>query len=129
MSPEPNEIRAGYFAGRHILVVEDDLLLGTELRRGLEAQGAEVIGPLATVEQALQYIQGCADLDGVVLDVRLGNEQSYPIADVLVDRRVPFLFATAYPDWVIPLAYVGIARLRKPVDPAEVADILFNAMC
>ncbi len=34
-----------------------------------------------------------------------------------------------YPDWAIPSAYAGIARLRKPVDAGEVADILFNVMC
>ncbi len=129
MSPEPPQAHAGHLAGRQILVVEDDLLLGNELRRGLEAQGAQVIGPVASVDQALHHVQSCAGLDGVVLDVRLGSEQSYPVADLLIERRVPFLFATAYPDWAIPSAYAGIARLRKPVDAGEVADILFNVMC
>ena len=60
-----------------------------------------MIGPALTVDQALQYIDSCPDLDGVVLDVRLGEEMSYPVADVLVERHVPFLFATAFPDWAI----------------------------
>jgi DNA-binding response OmpR family regulator len=128
MPHDPPAAYAGHLAGRRILVVEDNRLMAEELQHGLEDQGADVVGLAFTVDQALHYIDRHPYLDAVVLDVRLGEELSYPVADLLVERRVPFLFATAFPDWAIPSAYAGIARMRKPVDAAEVADVLVNAM-
>ena len=119
---------ADYLTGRHILVVEDDPLIAHDLCDYLQTYGAQVIGPAVSVDQALHYVEACPHLDGVVLDVQLGEELSYPVADVLVERQVPFLFATAFPSWVIPSAYAGVARLRKPVDPVEVTDVLLNVM-
>ena len=105
------------------------MVLGNDLRHGLEDRGAQVIGLAASVDQALHYVHLRPDLEGAVLDIRLGNQLCYPVANVLLERGIPFLFATGYESWTIPRAYVGIARLRKPLHPDEIADVLFNVMC
>lgn len=128
MPHDPPAAYAGHLVGRRILVVENDRLMAEELQHGLAEQGAHVVGLAFTVDQALHYIDRHPYLDAVVLDVRLGEELSFPVADLLVERRVPFLFATAFPDWAIPSTYAGIARMRKPVNAAKVADVLVNAL-
>jgi DNA-binding response OmpR family regulator len=78
-----------------VLIVEDEPLIAMLVQEWLEELGCKVIGPAASVSGALELIAG-AELEGAVLDVSLGKEESFPIADELRKRRVPFVFATGY---------------------------------
>src|SRR3954451_11745837 len=61
--------------GRHLLVVEDEYLIAADLTASLESLGAEVIGPAASIEEALSLLEINSDrLDGAVLDINLRNE-------------------------------------------------------
>jgi len=110
--------------GRHILVVEDEYLLAADLAQTLEELGAVVVGPAATVERALALVEAEDRLDGAVLDLNLGGERAYPVADALVARGVPFVFVTGYDDGVVPAAHVQAPRCEKPFDPAVLARTL-----
>ncbi|MFO1081351.1 MAG: response regulator [Reyranellaceae bacterium] len=111
--------------GRRLLVVEDDYIIAIELARSLEELGAEVLGPVGTVRAALGLVAKNRErLDGAVLDVNLGSELAYPIADALAERAIPFVFATGYDEFVIPAAYAGAPRCEKPVDNAALARVL-----
>jgi hypothetical protein len=85
-----------------------------------------VVGPVASVNGALDLIAETERLDGAVLDVNLQGEMAYPIADALVARGVPFVFATGYDEASIPPRYAHIRRCEKPVDPAKIAKALFG---
>lgn len=78
-----------------ILVVEDDFLVATLLVEILESVGWQVVGPVAHLATALDAaaIEG---FDVAVLDVDLGGQTVYPVAEVLDARRVPFVFVTAH---------------------------------
>jgi len=102
---------------RRVLVVEDDYLIASSLAGTLETHGAEVIGPAASVQEALQLMAGEARLDAAVLDVNLAGDRVYRVADALLARDVPFAFATGYDAWIIPDVYAGVPRMEKPVDP------------
>jgi CheY-like chemotaxis protein len=81
-------------SGRRILVVEDEYLIANQLKRWLQDAGAEVIGPVPSVERALDLIEDHR-LDAAVLDINLGNgDTSFPVADRLELLKVPYLFAT-----------------------------------
>src|SRR5438270_8852311 len=83
--------------GRRVLVVEDEYLIAADIAASLEALGAEVAGPAASVAEALTFLERDGDrLDGAVLDVNLGKERVYPLADVLRSRGIPFVFTTGY---------------------------------
>ncbi|GJE45737.1 response regulator [Methylobacterium soli] len=112
--------------GRRILLVEDEYFLADDLRRLFEASGAEVIGPVARLQEALDLVTGTARIDGAVLDINLWDEMAYPVADALHDRNVPFVFATGYDKGVIPRRYEAVRRCEKPVEPIEVARALFG---
>ena len=103
------------YKGRRVLVVEDEYVLAEDLREGLEHQGAEVMGPVATVADALELLRMEPAPHVAILDINLGGEMVYPVADALRARGIPFIFATGYEPWSIPQAYADVPRAEKPV--------------
>jgi CheY-like chemotaxis protein len=114
----------GTLAECRILVVEDEFMLADDLRNELERAGAVVLGPVPDFKGALALLAGQAHLDGAVLDINLGGETSYPVADELLRREVPFLFTTGYDRLAIPERYQHITRCQKPVRVAVVLDAI-----
>ena len=118
--------RCDAFRGLSVLVVEDEFLVADELGRELESHGARVVGPVATVADALAAVADEAPLDAAVLDVNLGGTPVFPVADALVARGVPFVFLTGYDRWALPSDYAGIASCEKPANLPDVAKALFG---
>lgn len=117
-SDEP--VRAGGdLNGLKILVVEDDFIVAFDMQMMLEEQGARVLGPAATLMQARALV---ADETPhlAVLDVNLSGEFVFPLAEELLARGVPLVFATAYADdeRLFPATARDIPRLAKPVLPS-----------
>ena len=113
--------------GRCLLVVEDEYLIAADLTASLESLGVEVIGPAASVEEALSLVDNNSDrLDGALLDINLRNERVYPVADVLTARGVPFVFTTGYDPVAMPAAYACAPRCEKPVDKTQLVRWLSN---
>lgn len=81
--------------GLRILVVEDEALVAIMVADILEAQGATVVGPAASIRKAETLI-GDRALDLAVLDVNLGGQSIAPIATLLVKQGTPIVFATGY---------------------------------
>ena len=101
--------------GRRVLVVEDDYLLAQDLREQLMSWGAEMMGPVASVTEALALVEAGPAPDMAMLDIGLGDEMVYPVAEALRTRGIPFVFATAYDAWVIPDAFAGVPVAQKPI--------------
>jgi CheY-like chemotaxis protein len=112
--------------GRRILVVEDEYMMAQDLQSDLEDAGAEVVGPVPSVEAALTALEKENMLDGAVLDVNLRGEKAYLVADALRDRRIPFVLATGYEPWALPDAYRDVPRCEKPVDLRHLIHGLFG---
>ena len=112
-------------AGRRVLLVEDDFFVVEDMRLEFEAIGASVIGPAATVDDALRLVAATDQLDAAVLDVNLRGAMVYPVADALTARGVPFVFATGYDSTVIPPRFAGVKRCAKPVQFARMMRTLF----
>lgn len=111
------------FAGRRVLVVEDEMLVAWPLEDILVELGCMVIGPAASVNQALAMIEANA-IDVAVLDVNLNGEMSYPIADALAARGVPFVFVTGYDKDRMLEGYRNCPVLQKPFHRAELSTTL-----
>jgi len=105
----------------HILVVEDDYMLADELRAELDEAGAIVLGPAGTLESALTMIKAAPRIDVAVIDVNLGGVPAYPAVDLLIERGVPFLFATGYDEAAIPDRFASVVRYEKPINFTNVA--------
>ena len=106
--------------GRRVLVVEDEYVLAEELRDELERLGADVLGPVAAVGDALDLLAREALPDVAVLDVNLGGEMIYSAADLLAERGVPFMLATGYDVSMIPARFGHIVRCEKPINFTQV---------
>ncbi len=122
----PDPLSASVLQGRRILVVEDEYMMAEDLRRDLEKVGAEVVGPVPSVADALRLLAREDGLDGAVLDVNLRGEKAYPVADALRERGVPFVLATGYEQWALPEAYKEVPRCDKPVDLCHLARTFFE---
>jgi response regulator RpfG family c-di-GMP phosphodiesterase len=85
----------GSLARRRILVVEDEVVISLMIEDLLAATGASVIGATADAATALALIEG-ESIDCAILDYKLPDGTSLPVADELMSRRVPFLFASGY---------------------------------
>lgn len=109
---------------RHILVVEDDFLLASELCRALEQAGATIVGPVPDLPAALDLIASAPVVQGAILDVNLRGQMVFPAADMLIERNLPFLFATGYDQAVIPPRFCHVLRLEKPIAPPEAVRAL-----
>ena len=101
--------------GRRVLVVEDEYILAEDLREELEREGAEVLGPVPTVEEALELLRSTPKPYMAILDINLQGEMAWPVADLLRDMGVPFIFATGYDVKAIPSEYADVTRAEKPI--------------
>ena len=106
---------AGSLSGSRILVVEDEYYLADDARATLAAIGAEVVGPVPTVDEASALIEGEGRIDGVLLDVNLRGEMAFDVADTLQARGVPFAFVTGYDRAALPERFSATPALGKPV--------------
>lgn len=110
--------------GRRVLVVEDEYMIAIDLQRSLEARGVSVIGPVGTVSDALALLADGKTIDAAVLDINLGREEVFPLADALKKRAVPIVFATGYEEWIIPIGFSDSPRIEKPIDVEALTRLL-----
>jgi CheY-like chemotaxis protein len=111
------------FPGRHILVVEDDMLIRLTLEDMLVDLGCESVSTAATIHQALGLIDARV-FDAATLDVNLGGTNSYPVADTLTARGVPFAFSTGYGETFLREGYRARPILKKPFRYEDLSAML-----
>jgi hypothetical protein len=113
--------------GTNVLVVEDDPVPAAALCSALREMGARIVGPAATVSEALVLLAS-EQVDAAILDVSLGGDLVYPVADILMERLIPFVLASGFPIWEMPVRYWHLPLQHKPYCESEVAQRL-AAMC
>ena len=111
--------------GRRILVAEDEYMVAQEVMGMLRDLGTEPLGPVPTVEAGLRLIpdEG-VPMDAALLDVNLGGERVWPLADALLARGVAVVLTTGYAADAVPAAYVTLPRCEKPVAARDIARAL-----
>ncbi|MFO1147919.1 MAG: response regulator [Alsobacter sp.] len=103
-------------SGFRILVVEDELLIALALEDILLSLDCQVIGPIGNVAEALQLAQ-TEPFDGALLDVNVRGQLVYPVAEALMERKVPVIFCSGYSDTAImPSRFRSLAQVPKPYD-------------
>jgi two-component system, response regulator PdtaR len=109
--------------GIRILVVEDEFFLAHLLEEDLRQAGADIIGPLNTLARALEGSRR-ESFDIAVLDVNLGGEFVYPLADELRERGIPFVFLSGYGPADFPERFRSSSRVAKPYDFRVLLSVL-----
>ena len=119
--------REGQFSslsGRRVLLIEDEYFLADDLAKAVTALGADVVGPVADVEEALRMCSKEAPPDIAVLDINLKKRMIFPVAHELRSRGIPFIFISGYDREIVPDEFRDIVLLRKPIDNSAVAAAL-----
>lgn len=96
-----------------VLVVEDEALVALLLENMLIELGHSVIGPVARLSKALEMAQR-EELDIAILDVNIQGQETYAVAEALVARKIPFVFATGYDPERLRERYRDSPVLQKP---------------
>lgn len=114
----------GQYNPKRILVVEDEMLLAMNLEDMLAELGHTVVAVATRMAQA----KTCAaekEIDLAILDLNLSGSLSFPVADILRQRGIPFLFATGYGSTGLTENYRKECVLSKPYGLGEL-EIAIN---
>jgi CheY-like chemotaxis protein len=109
--------KVGRVAGspRRVLVVEDETLVAMMLEEMLQELNCSVLGPAGDLAEAMGFAEK-GEFDLALLDVSLRRTPSFPVAEILQKRGIPFAFMTGYGAQDFPAAYQQLPRLSKPFD-------------
>ncbi|OZI43629.1 response regulator [Bordetella genomosp. 5] len=103
---------------RRILIVEDEYMIAEFLQYELEDAGAVVAGMIGNVDDGLRQVRDGLAVDAAILDVNLGGQAVFPLADELAARGIPFVFTTGYDASSIPPRFKQVERYVKPYNTA-----------
>lgn len=109
---------------QRVLLVEDNLIIALDTEDTLRMLGVAQVDAAVSVQTALELLAG-SNPDFAILDVSLGSENSFSIAQVLAERGVPFAFATGYDErFAFPEPFRDVPMLLKPYTEAAIRTVL-----
>jgi CheY-like chemotaxis protein len=106
-----------------VLVVEDEYLIRMLLEDMLEELGFGLAAAVGTIAEATEHANNGA-FDVAVLDVNLDGREIYPVADILVQRGLPFIFVTGYGEGSLAEPYRDRPSLQKPFQAEQLKAAL-----
>jgi len=119
----------GQLAGLRLLVVEDEAMVAMMLEDMLSDLGCVVVEVAGSLARGLALVDSPhIAIDGAVLDVNLGGEKVYPVAERLTARRVPFIFSTGYGLAGISPQFAHVLALAKPFSLSRLERALLSAV-
>ncbi len=115
--------------GLRLLVVEDEAMIAMMLEDMLDTFGCVVVDIAGTLSKGLALAGNLSlNLDGAILDVNLGGETVYPVAERLAARGVPFIFCTGYGLVGLAANFAHVPTLAKPYMREELEHMLVTAL-
>ena len=102
----------------HVLIVEDDFLIALEISQFVEDAGYTVVGPEKSVDATIRALTR-HKIDLALLDVKLGGELVFPIAEDLDAKGIPYIFLTSYSAAAIPAQHRHRPLVSKPYSPEQ----------
>lgn len=109
--------------GLRVLVVEDEFMIAMAVEAVVTDAGGVVVEMAATLEQALAFAER-AEFDAALLDINLNGENSFPVADILGKRGIPFAFVTGYGRKMVPDTFSAAPILTKPYARSDLMRVL-----
>jgi light-regulated signal transduction histidine kinase (bacteriophytochrome)/CheY-like chemotaxis protein len=111
-----------------LLLVEDQLLIALDVEAMLNERGIIDVTTSGTVSDALNKLSALTP-NAAILDVNLGTETSIPVAEELVKRKIPFVFATGYGEkGIVPASLANVPVVRKPYDADSLAEAIIQVV-
>ena len=107
-----------------VLVVEDEVMVSMILEDMIEDAGYAVAGAAVSIDAALGLLADGRTVHCALLDVNLRGQLSYPVADALDARGIPYAFTSGYGAGGIDPRYKDRPVLSKPIDAAKLTAFL-----
>jgi Response regulators consisting of a CheY-like receiver domain and a winged-helix DNA-binding domain len=117
----------GRLSGARILVVEDEFVIAMQLQSVFEEEGAQVLGPYHNLAEALEHA-GTDDITAASLDVNLGRDTAAPVASLLAERKVPFVFYSVQTNDPAIADWRHIPLIQKPAAPSDLIDAIATVL-
>ncbi len=108
----------------NVLIVEDEVMVSMILEDFVDDAGHAVAGTAATLDAALAMVADGRDIHCALLDVNLRGQQSYPVADALDARGIPYAFTSGYGSGGIDARFKDRPVLSKPIDMSQLTAFL-----
>jgi CheY-like chemotaxis protein len=108
---------------RRILLVEDEYLIRMLLEDMLDDLGYAVTAAVGSLPEASALAKS-QDFDAAILDVNLDGQEVFPVADIVAERGLPFVFVTGYGGSGLPTQYRSRPTLQKPFQIEELNKTL-----
>lgn len=115
----------GDLSGKAVLVVEDEYFLAKEMADAVRQAGGSVLGPVPDVAGATAIL-GERMPDAAILDIHLGEENSFALAATLKARGVPMIFVSGYDEWFLPEELRSVPICRKPAHADAAVRLLLQ---
>ena len=113
--------------GVHVLVAEDDHIQCDGICSALADFGATVVGPAHSLSEAHRLVISNA-VDIAIVDINLGDGDSFDLARTLHSNSLPFIFATGNDCREIPPDFGQVKCLEKPFTEHALIRSLFDAV-
>ncbi len=105
-----------------VLILEDEALIGLNLRDDLQDAGYRVEGPFTTCAAALSWLE-TATPDTAILDTALKDGSCHEIALELTRREVPFLIYSGYhEDRQLLAEFPHVTWIEKPAPSSVLVE-------
>ena len=114
-------------SGKRVLVIEDEMMVLMNIEGALADLGCTAISVAATVDDALLLLES-ESFDVAMLDVNLGGQASYSVADALARRSISFVFSTGYSEHGIESRFDDRPVLRKPYSDEQLGAALVRLL-
>lgn len=108
--------------GNRVMILEDEALVAMALSESMTELGYSVVGPYSRIAEARAALKK-HELDAAILDINVGGDMVYPLADILIASKVPFIFVTGYGAEGIDRRFANIPVLQKPIEREALQSI------
>jgi two-component SAPR family response regulator len=122
--PTPTDPR---LQGLRVIIVEDETLVAILLEDMLAELGCEVLWTAHRIPKALDLVAQSTP-DAGVLDVNIAGDEVYPVAQVLAERNIPFVFATGYGARGLNQSWRDRPIVQKPFQVEHLSRSLLTAL-
>ncbi len=109
--------------GNRVFIAEDEAMVRLLLEDMLADLGHDVCVSAARLDEAMVVANSSNEFEVAILDINLDGTEIYPAADILVERGIPFIFATGSAE-AMPERFKHSPRVQKPFLEFELQDAL-----
>lgn len=111
---------------KQVLILEDEPIIGFALEDMLLSLGCQEVVVANHLEEAEEAVRS-SSIEAAILDVNIHGKRSYPVADMLADLELPYVFATGYGDTEHPERHRSAPTVTKPYSSDDIARALAAA--